>query len=165
MRAAATIKGKLEKFKINMPLISAVCNPGIKDRHWSRMSELVGFSLKPTEETPLSEVLQMGLEKHLDALSEVSTQASKEFALEKALQKMQGDWQAVHFNFVPYKDTEVSVLSAIDDIQVLLDDHIVKTTTMKNSPFIKPFETEVNRWDLLLVRNRDVASDVIFLMF
>ena len=41
MRAAASIKGKLEKFKINMPLINALCNPGIKDRHWSKMSEKV----------------------------------------------------------------------------------------------------------------------------
>ncbi len=36
-------------------------------------------------------------------------------------------------------------------LQVLLDDHIVKTTTMKNSPFIGPFETEINAWDQTLV--------------
>ena len=42
MRAAVSIKGKLEKFKINMPLISTLCNPGIKDRHWEMMSQKVG---------------------------------------------------------------------------------------------------------------------------
>ena len=41
MRAAAKIKGKLEKFKIDMPLITTLCNPGIKDRHWDMMSEKV----------------------------------------------------------------------------------------------------------------------------
>ena len=64
---------------------------------------------------------------------------------------MKEDWQAVHFNFVPYKDTDLSILSAIDDVQVLLDDHIVKTTTMKNSPFIAPFEKDINDWDHTLV--------------
>lgn len=64
---------------------------------------------------------------------------------------MKEDWEAMHFNFVPYKDTGISILSAIDDVQVLLDDHIVKTTTMKNSPFIGPFETEINEWDEKLV--------------
>lgn len=43
MRAAASIKGKLEKFKINMPLITTLCNPGIKDRHWDMMSEKVSI--------------------------------------------------------------------------------------------------------------------------
>ncbi|KAL4226016.1 hypothetical protein ACF0H5_014003 [Mactra antiquata] len=42
MRAAATIKSKLQKFQINLPLINALCNPGIKQRHWDMMSEKVG---------------------------------------------------------------------------------------------------------------------------
>ena len=41
LKAAATIKGKLEKFKINMPLITAICNPGLKPRHWDLMSKKV----------------------------------------------------------------------------------------------------------------------------
>ena len=38
--------------------------------------------MEPTEETPLIEVLKLGLEKYLDKLQEISSQASKEFALE-----------------------------------------------------------------------------------
>ena len=112
----------------------------------------MGFDIAPNDETPLMDVLQLNLDKFLDELSEISGQASKEFALEKALEKMMSEWEAMNFNFVQYKDTEVSILAAIDDIQVLLDDHIVKTTTMKNSPFIKPFEVAINKWDLQLVR-------------
>ena len=72
-------------------------------------------------------------------------------AVFQALDKMKSDWKSMDFNFVPYKDSKISILSAFDDIQVLLDDHIVKTTTMKGSPFIGPFEEEVNEWDQLLV--------------
>ena len=60
----------------------------------------------------------MGLEKYLDDLSEISGQASKEYALEKALGKMKADWEAMNFNFVRYKETDLHILSSIDDIQV-----------------------------------------------
>lgn len=47
------------------------------------------------------------------------------------------------FILVPYRDSGTSILTGIDDIQQMLDDHIVKVQTMKSSPAIKPFEEEI----------------------
>ena len=43
LRAAFTIKGRLEKFKVDMPVICAICNRGLKERHWDIMSETVSI--------------------------------------------------------------------------------------------------------------------------
>ena len=53
----------------------------------------------------------------------------------------------------PHRESDTWVLTAVEDIQFLLDDHIVKTQSMRSSPFIKPIEAEVVRFtfELLLV--------------
>lgn len=46
LRVASTVKARLENFKVNMPLINALCTPGIKDRHWEAMSVKVRWIKK-----------------------------------------------------------------------------------------------------------------------
>lgn len=37
-RVAKTFKGKVDQFKQHVPILSTICNPGIKDRHWEMVS-------------------------------------------------------------------------------------------------------------------------------
>lgn len=65
------------------------------------------------------------------------------------MQNMVQVWDGIIFHHQPYRETGVSVLTSLDDIQAMLDDQIVKTQTMRGSPFIKPFENEIKVWLLI----------------
>ena len=145
-RVADMMKNRIDKFKVHIPLLQVICNPGLKDRHWEQMSNLVGLVLPHDESASLNNLIELGLAKYVDKLDEIGGSASKEYSLEKAMTKMKDEWNEMLFTFVKYRDTSAYILSAVDDIQLLLDDHIIKAQTMLGSPFIKPLEDEMRAW-------------------
>eukprot|EP00736_Rhodelphis_marinus_P007919 Rmarinus@m.2764 len=159
LAVARHMKDGLFKFKNDIPILHVLCNKGLKDRHWDQMAQIVGYNIKPEEYQPLSRVLEMHLEEHLGQLDEISDQASKEYALEKTLNKMREEWEDVNFNLIEYRDTGTKILSGVDDIQNLLDDHIVKTQAMKGSPFVKAFDVEVTDWNDRLQLLQEILDD------
>jgi dynein heavy chain len=51
------------------------------------------------------------------AVSMISTTASKEFSLRNALAKMKGEWKDKVFYCLPYKDTKTAVVGQTEEIQ------------------------------------------------
>ena len=76
------------------------------------------FEVKHGEEMTLSSMIDAGVHKLGDRLQEISSSASKEFALEKAMGKMKDEWEHVRFVCEPYRESGVSILASVDDIQV-----------------------------------------------
>ncbi|XP_071775394.2 dynein axonemal heavy chain 3 [Centroberyx gerrardi] len=160
-RVAKSFKSKIDQFKRHLPILTTICNPGIKDRHWERISSIVGFDVKPDVDSSLLNMLDLGLSKFSDKLEEIGAAASKEYSLEKAMEKMKNEWAELRFAFTAYRDTGTSIVSAVDDIQVLLDDHIIKTQTMRGSPFIQPIETECKQWEDKLLTMQDILDSML----
>ncbi len=80
-------------------------------------------AIKQTEQgiwDPFSveDLLQKGVASQLEALQTISVNASKEYGLEKALDKMHADWDGLEFKIIEYKDTGTYIVGGTDDIQV-----------------------------------------------
>jgi dynein heavy chain len=56
------------------------------------------------------------------------------------------------------RDSGVDILSAVDDIQVMLDDNILKAQTMRGSPYVKAFEAEMQAWESKLISMQDILD-------
>ncbi|MEQ2235692.1 hypothetical protein ILYODFUR_004863 [Ilyodon furcidens] len=158
---ANNFKSRINQFKQHLPVLTTICNPGLKDRHWEKISHTVGFDVRPNKNSTLQSMLDLELSKFSKELEEIGASASKEFSLEKSMDKMKKEWADLRFSFSSYRDTDTKIVSAVDDVQLLLDDHIIKTQTMRGSPFIRPLEAECKTWEEKLLSMQDILDAML----
>ncbi|KXZ48211.1 DHC-9 protein [Gonium pectorale] len=160
LAVAEEAKTRVQSFQEHLPLITAICNPGLRERHWAALADIVGFEIKRDEVTSLKRLLDYDIALHIAKITDISDSASREWSIEKALDKMIADWQGLTFELGPWKETGTFILKGgpVDEALGLLDDHIVKSQAMSASPFAKPFMDRLQPWERKLVRFQDILD-------
>ena len=152
-----TTKAKIEDFMKYVPMIAALRNPGMRDRHWEQIGEEIKQELNPDESFTLKAGLEMGIMDHEERIIKIADVAGKEFSIEQALDKMQDEWSTVELELKEYRETGTYVVKVDEVIIQQLDDHIVMSQSMSFSPYKKPFEERITNWEQQL----SLVSEVI----
>uniref|UniRef100_A0A8C3K8B9 Dynein axonemal heavy chain 1 n=1 Tax=Calidris pygmaea TaxID=425635 RepID=A0A8C3K8B9_9CHAR len=156
---AMEFRDKIEDFKLYVPLIQGLHNPGMRSRHWEMLSEDINININLEPNLTVGRCLEMNLLDHIESITKVAEIAGKEYAIENALNKMESEWKSVLFTVTLYKDTGTFILKNTDEASQLLDDHIVMVQSMSFSPFKKPFEERMNTWENKLKMTQDVLDE------
>ena len=186
---AAALKASVEDvLKNQIPIMQLICTPSIRARHWEEIARVTGIEIIPVtkSEDPessiaipgkdeeeeeeesaeaadpvytLSQMMDLKLHTFVDDIEESCVAASKEYSLEKALDKMEDEWDGVEMQTKEYRTSGTSILTATDEIQQLLDDHIVKTQAMRGSRYNKPYLSRIENWEKTLVGIQDILDN------
>lgn len=154
-RVAEQIRIKIEKFRVYLPVLDSICRHGLEKRHWEKISAILGRQINPRLYPTLKDMIDADIMSILPELEEITNAAGKEYDLNMGLKNMHNDWRDVMFDVLQYRDSDTHLLASIDDIQTLLDDHIMRTQAMKRSPFIVALGSKADDWEerLLLIQN------------
>lgn len=100
----------------------------------------------------IKQLMLYNLLEKKDGLEELSEMASKEFQNQNTMIKMKEDWEPLAFTCkeVQGKDSYILDGEAVEQIQAALDDHIIKTQTMKGSPYAKFMLDAIADWEKVL---------------
>ena len=159
---AANIRGEVDIFKPKVPLIVALRNPGMRDRHWEELSTQLNVTFPENRDTlTLQNLCDLKLLESLDKVDKVSEKAGKEFSIETALNKMESAWEPVYLIIEAYRETGTCILKGVDEYMTLLDEHITMTQAMAFSAFKGPFEARIDTWNSTLQCVSEVIDEWI----
>lgn len=152
--------------KTRMPLMEQLCNRGMKDRHWDQISEMIGESVEHDIDSSLADMLHYPLGEHLVGLEAICSAAKREERIEKQLNGMEAEWHGDGTKENPrvdvvLKDRESAGTYILDganveEIQLILDEQLLKVSGMKGSRFAKPFMGRIEVWEKML-KNLDAV--------
>lgn len=117
------LKDSIDGLKNYLPVVEELSNPALKTRHWAEIFRIVGFTVASSEDGTgfedfsVQDLLACNILDKLESVQALSCNASKEYSLEKALEKMKGDWEGVEFRVIEYKDTGTFIIGGTDEIQ------------------------------------------------
>jgi len=130
MAMAKKMNKELMEFKDSVPLIRALCNPGLQDRHINLifMEMNIPKDVYKLEDMSISDLKKFDVYKFKGELDDISDRASKEFTNKNVMAKMKEEWELLSFDckMLPGKESFILNGEAVELIQAALDDHIIK---------------------------------------
>lgn len=151
LKICARMIQTIKDFRIGVHVVTIMCNSALRERHWEEMSEVAKMDLMPDAGTSLRKIINYNLQC-LDDCEIISIGACRELELQQNLAAMIHEWDDVNLSIGEYRTTGILILMSIDEVQALLDEHIIKTLSMRGSAFVKPSEAEVKEWFNKLMR-------------
>jgi len=144
-RVALRFRKSVEVWKGYSACLVDLGNTALKQRHWDQIFSKLSM---PTQHNfTLENLIEWHIFSIRDAVSEISGVASGEAALETQLATIQEAWADMNFTLSNYRESNVYVLSAVDDIFVQLEDHQAALQTMLASRFVLGIRSSVEEWD------------------
>ena len=60
LKMSESIQDQIDQFKEHIPVVHILANPGLRERHWVKMSEIIGFNITPDSGTSLRKACLLG---------------------------------------------------------------------------------------------------------
>jgi dynein heavy chain len=156
------LEERMREFKDSIPLFADLKNDALRDRHWEKLMESTGKNFDMNPETfTLENLFAMELHNFADTISDIVGSANKELSIEKSLSEVVTTWHNQRFSLHKYMKGTVehgTLLGAVDEIVMTLDDNSMNLQSMSASRYVGPFLEKVQKWEKSLSHISEVVE-------
>jgi dynein heavy chain len=146
VHAAAT--AEVNDVKRHAPLIAALGNPAMQQKHWVKVWSLCESPPATVQHFTLQTLLNQGIDAHLERVEEISASAVGEASILKTVAEIAAVWEETFFAVRNYRDTKDRfMLAEVEELQTLLEDHQMTVQTSMGSKHVAEIRTEVEAWE------------------
>jgi dynein heavy chain len=135
-----------------LPVVSNLCHPGIRRRHWMQVVSAAGqqtatFNIDP-DTFKLKHLLSLKPVNIRVEIDEICRTAKKELEIEAKVQGLGEQWTDRQFQFVDYKNRPGAILdpTSIHEIIKSLDESITDLTAISSTKIAEALSEEVDSW-------------------
>lgn len=141
------LDNKMKQFKNAVPLMVALKNEALRERHWRQLMDKTGqvFDMSADRFT-LDNMFAMELHRYQDIAEDIINNAIKELSIEKGVKDITEVWTKMEFTVHKHtKGTEDRgyLLGTTEEIMQVLEDNSMNLQSMAGSQFVGPFLSTV----------------------
>jgi len=149
------LKTDIDKFRSTMPLILDLRDDAMRDRHWKELRFEVKDDFDETsDDFTLEKVFRLNLLTHQEKIMDMAESAKKQLKIEVALKEIKYAWEED-----PLTDLDIDKqrskadqeefyqIRSTEEIMKLIEEHGIKLSNMKSSPYYKEFDTKIDLWE------------------
>lgn len=156
------LKDTIDKFQETLPLLEALNEPFIKDRHWAEIEEICDTKLDhKNPEFKVKNIIDANLVEHSDDIEEVVNAAQRQQDIESKLNQIKLDWGPSGHKFVlgQFKNRGNLILKDMGEIMQEMEDAQLLLSGLVANMFNKPFKKEIQEWLKRLTVTQTVIDD------
>eukprot|EP01039_Chlorochromonas_danica_P005727 gene5727-6311_t len=155
------LKASVDEVNPVLPIVVDLRNPCLKDRHWEKITNLIGFNINDPEVSfTLADLINKGVTRFQEEISVIATAAQQESILEEMMVKVTTIWEKLAFEVKPYKDVkDLYILGDTSEIIASLDDSLVTINTVLGSRYVAGIRTYVDGWRSKLMHFQETLDE------
>ena len=145
-KLAHELKDSVTEFSQLAPVIATLRTPQLKERHWARIESMLNQEGLQAGNIKIQALVDMGAANYSEEFASIAVEAENEETLEQMIKDIMVQWWDIYFQVIPTSDNpNLFVLAGIQEVTDVLDESMVKCSTIRASRYVGPHKPAVDK--------------------